>query len=633
MLHFIREHSQGWLAWIIVSLISIPFALWGINSYMGGSGELAVAFVNDEEVTQTEFQQAMQQYRERMRSMLGKNFDFKLFDNIKIKRSVLNGLIEQKLLLSSSNLLGQTISDTALSKIIQSTPEFQKDGNFDYEYYGSVLARMELSRASFERQLRNNMLNQELIDNIQQTAIITKSNVNTVLKLKMQSRDIAYGVISVQEQLESIDISDEDMKKYFNKYRKNYLLPERVAVDYIELSMDQLKKAVTIDEEVLGRFYVDNQERFTGSVQRRVSHILIKESNNDPRALATINIITQRLNDGEYFTNLAKEFSEDNESSYKGGDLGVIKHGQFDPVFEDALFMLQGIGDISDLVHTKFGYHLIQLTEIGAGEWQSFYDVRAKVESLYRYQEAEKSFYEKVDQLTDLSYEHPESLSIPSEELEIEIKTTDAFTRDGFDIGIMNNENLVKIAFSDDVLVDNLNSSVMEISKSHLIVIRKNQYFPASPMSYEVIAPEIKELLIFEKASNRASAVGKNIIIQSKLGVMIEPFFATNNWHTTRVYSRGNKEISSQILDRAFSISKPTGANEPEYYGFKATNGNYIIIKLTAVHHGNPNYVTDKEFEDLRSNLSRVSGRSEVEAFIDSLKTTATIDIFSQNMH
>ena len=135
MLSFIRERSQGWLAWIIVLLISIPFALWGINSYMGGPGESVVAFVDDEEITQTEFQRAMRQYRERMRFMLGERFDFKLFDNMKIKRRVLDGLIEQKLLLSSGDLLGQTISDTVLSKIIQSTPEFKKDGHFDYEYY------------------------------------------------------------------------------------------------------------------------------------------------------------------------------------------------------------------------------------------------------------------------------------------------------------------------------------------------------------------------------------------------------------------------------------------------------------------------------------------------------------------
>lgn len=633
MLSFIRERSQGWLAWIIVLLISIPFALWGINSYMGGPGESVVAFVDDEEITQTEFQRAMRQYRERMRFMLGERFDFKLFDNMKIKRRVLDGLIEQKLLLSSGDLLGQTISDTVLSKIIQSTPEFKKDGHFDYEYYGLVLAKMGLSRASFEIQLRNNMLNQELINNIRQTSVITKLDVDTVLKFKMESRDIAYGVISVQEQLKFIDISSEDVKKYFNKYRHNYLLPEHVAVNYIELSIDQLKKDVVIDEEVLKGFYIDNQKLFSRSVQRRVSHIFIRGLNDDSRALETMSVIKQRLNNGEYFTNLAKEFSEDGNSARTGGDLGIIDHGQLDSAFEDASFMLKNIGDVSELIHTKFGYHLIQLTEIRAGEWQPFYSVRARVESLYRHKEAEKIFYEKTEQLTNSSYEYPDSLGITSEELGIEIKTTDAFSRDGLNIDIVNNEKVVEAAFSDDVLINNLNSAVIEISTSHLMVIHKNKYFPAIPISYEVIAPEIEELLIFEKASSKASEIGENIIIELKLGVMAEPLFTEDNWHTTKVYDRSNKEISSQILERAFSMPKPTSTNEPEYHGFKATNGNYIIIELTAVNYGHLTYVTDKEFEYFRSNLTRVSGRSEVESFIDSIKTMAQIKIFIKNMH
>lgn len=354
MLHFIRERAQGWLAWFIVGLISIPFALWGINSYIGGPSEVAVATINDESITQAEFQQAMQQYRERMRSMLGEEFDPELFDGIEIKRSVLNGLIEQKLLLSSSHSLGQTISDTALSEIIQSTPAFQRDGRFDNEHYGLVLARVGLSPARYEAQLRNDMLNQELINNIQQTSVVTTANLDSVVMLEKQTRDIAYGVISAQEQSAKVTVADDDVKSYFDEHQDNYLAPERVVVDYIELSIDQLKNDVVIDDETLKQFYADNQDQFTGPVQRRVSHILIEESDE---ALTTITAVKQRLDNGEDFAELAKELSQDSGSAQQGGDLEFIQRGQMDTAFEEAAFALESIGDVSEPVETEFGYH------------------------------------------------------------------------------------------------------------------------------------------------------------------------------------------------------------------------------------------------------------------------------------
>ena len=626
MLHFIRERAQGWVAWFIVGLISIPFALWGINSYLGGPSEVAVASINDELISQAEFQQAMKQYREQMRSRLGENFDPDLFDGIEIKRSVLNGLIEQKLLLSSSFSLGQTISDAGLSKIIQSTPAFQKDGRFDSEYYGLVLARVGLSPPRYEADLRNDLLTQELISNIQQTSALTTSGLDNVLQLEKQSRDVAYGVIFAQEQLDTVEVADEEVKQYFDKHQDNYLAPERVVVDYIELSIDQLKNDVDIDDEALKELYANNKEQFVGPEQRRVSHILIEGA--DETALTTITAVKQRLESGEDFAVVANEISQDSGSAQQGGDLEFIQRGQMDTVFEEAAFALKNVGDVTEPVKTEFGYHLIKLTEVQI-EDQTFADVREQVESLYRYQQAEDLFYDKAEQLADLSYENPESLDVSAEELGLEIKTTDAFTRNG-GVDILRNKKVINVAFSEDVLVNDLNSAVIELSESHLVVLHKNKHIAASRLPYESVAPAIKESLRFEQASAKARELGEAIMTQLKSGVTAESVFAENNWHVSQTYDRIDPEVSAQILDRAFSIAKPT--SEPQYFGFTATNGNYIVIKVEGVHAGNPADVSSEERDGLRAQLARINGESELQAFIDSLRAEASIEVFEKKL-
>lgn len=575
MLHFIRERAQGWLAWFIVGLISIPFALWGINSYLGGPSEVAVATVNDESISQTEFQQAMQQYRERMRQMLGEKFDPTLFDNVEVKRNVLDGLIEQKLLLSSSHSLGQSVSDVVLAESIHSTPAFQTDGRFDNERYKSMLSRVGLSPTRYEAEQRNNMLSQELVSNIQQTSATTTSSLDSILQLEKQKRDIAYGVVSAQDQLETITVADEDIKLYFETHQDNYQAPERVVMDYIELTVDDLKGDIVVDEDALIAFHANNPDQFVGPEQRRVSHILIE--GDDDSVLANITAIKQRIDSGEDFAELAQELSQDSGSASQGGDLGFFQRDVMDAEFEKAAFTLSNIDDVSEPIKTEFGYHLIKLTGIQAEE-PSFADARDRVESLYRYRQAEDLFYEKAELLADLSYENPESLDVSAEEVGLEINTTDSFTRDGGATGLLENKKFVNVAFSEDVLVNDLNSAVIEISKSHLVVIHKKQHILASHLPYESVAPAIKESLRFEQASAKARELGEDALTKLKNGVDELSIFGENNWQASQTYGRVEKEMSAQVLKRAFAIAKPAG--EPQYTGFTAEMVTTSLSKL-----------------------------------------------------
>ena len=240
MLHFIRERAHGWVAWFIVGLITIPFALWGVNSYITGPSDIVVATVNGQSIQQSEYQQAVQQYRDRMRAELKDKFDPTVFDSLEIKRNVLDSLIDKKLLVSVGQGSGQKVSDITLSRIIHATSAFQKDGTFDSERYSLMLARVGLTPERYESELRVDSIVQELTTNVQRSTLAATYASDNLLRLEKQTREIAYGVIPALSLLDKIEVTDEEIQAYYAINASNYLAPERLSVNYIELSVDCL---------------------------------------------------------------------------------------------------------------------------------------------------------------------------------------------------------------------------------------------------------------------------------------------------------------------------------------------------------------------------------------------------------
>ncbi|MEC9313646.1 MAG: SurA N-terminal domain-containing protein, partial [Pseudomonadota bacterium] len=366
MLHFIRDRAQGWIAWFIVGLISIPFALWGVNSYMTGASDVVVAEVNGHEIKQTQLQQSLQQYRDQMRNVLGEQFDPAMFEGPAVKRNILDGLIEQQLLREANHKLGQTVNDASVSEMIRSTPAFQRDGQFDPDYYAMVLARVGYSPSSYEAQLRSDLLAQELTQNIQRSAIVTDAQLDRVLELEKQQREIAYGVVPLQTYVDKVSIEDEAVREYYENNKNAYTAPEQVKLNYVELDIDSIAETISVDDEALKQFYADNESQFVGPEQRRVSHILIE--GDDKEAQAKIEAIASRLDQGEAFDEVAKAESQDTGSAAQGGDLGYFGRDVMEPAFEEAAFALENVGDISAPVQTEFGYHLIKLTGVESPE-------------------------------------------------------------------------------------------------------------------------------------------------------------------------------------------------------------------------------------------------------------------------
>lgn len=625
MLHFIRERAQGWVAWFIVGLITIPFALWGVNSYITGASDIVVASVNGEPIKQVEFQRSLQQYRERMREMMGDSFDPSLFDNQSTKQNILNGLIEQKLLYSANQTLGQRVSDNDINQAVQQTAAFQIDGEFDSERYRMLLARAGFSPASYETKLRIDLLGKELGNSIQRTAIVTKHDVDNLLRLEKQKREIAYGVIEAVPLATEMVISDDDAMAIYNDNKNQYTTPEQLSVDYIELSATELAKTIDIEEVVLKQFYTDSMGQFMSPEQRKASHILIE--GDAEQALKILAAAEYRLSQGEDFSTVAKELSQDIASAPTGGDLGLLQRGVMDnEAFDSALFGLAEVDDVSAIVKTEFGHHLIKLTGIQASEGKAFADVKSEIEANYRRQEAEQLFFEQAERLAELSYENPDSLDLAADELALKIKTSTLFTREGGE-GIAADKNIVNVAFNDEVLVEGLNSTVIELSDTHLVVIHKKEHVLTTQLPFENVSTEIKSILKSQRAEDKAIEMGKAILDELQSGVDAAPLFSEGQWYEAGIIERSETALDRDILEQTYAMKKPKDA--AEYHGFTTSQGNYVIVKLMAVIDGDITQMTAQDRGGLSSYLAKHHGDSELNAFLESLKAEADIDVSS----
>lgn len=626
MLHFIRERAQGWVAWFIVGLITIPFALWGVNSYITGASDIVVASVNGEPIKQAEFQRSLQQYRERMRETLGDRFDPSLFDNQSTKQNVLNGLIEQKLLYSANQALGQRVSDSEINRAVQQTAAFQLDGQFNIERYKMLLARAGFSPASYETQLRIDLLGKELSNSIQRSAIVTKHDIDSLLSLEKQQREVAYGVVEAAPLSAAIVISDEDAKANYEENKRLYTTPERVSVDYIELSVANLAKTVEVDEAAARQFYADNTSQFMSPEQRQASHILIE--GDEASALKILAAAEYRLSQGEDFAVVAKELSQDIASAPNGGDLGLLQQGVMeDEAFDSALFGLVEVGDVSEIVKTEFGHHLIQLTAIKAPEGKAFGDVKMEIAATMRRQEAEQLFFEQAERLAELSYENPDSLDVAAEELDLTINTSSLFTRQGGE-GIAADKNVLNVAFSDDVLIEDLNSTVIELSDTHMMVLHKKEHVLTSQLPFDEVSAGIKIKMKAVRAQQKAVETGEALLEKLRSGAEAKPLFPEGQWHDAMVIGRSETALDRDMLDAVYAMPKPDLA--PSYHGFTIANGNYVIVTLTAVLEGKAEDASEQDRVGLSAYLARGYGDSELRAFLASLKADADIDISAE---
>jgi peptidyl-prolyl cis-trans isomerase D len=465
MLQTIRERAQGWIAWAIVILISIPFALWGIQSYLGVGSEPVAATVDGLEITQRQLDMSYQDTRMRLRERLGSAYRPELFDERTMRAQVLERMIQETLVLQVAREMGLRASDQELRTAIMTNPAFQREGRFDNATYERMLDLQGMRAPQYEDSLRQRIVGTQLERAMLASVLATDKEVADAVRLDRQERRVSYVRVPKTEVASDEPVSDAEIESYHAANPERFKTPERVRLSYLVLDANEIDQGQTPDESALRQRYEEEKQRFTKPERRRARHILITldtgaDAEAEAAAQARIEEIRGRIAAGEDFAELARTLSEDPGSAGQGGDLGFFQEGLMDAAFDHAAFALAQ-GELSAPVRSQFGYHLIEVTEIEEGEVKPFEEVREQLIAEATRSNAEGLFFDWAERLANLAYENPDSLQPAADALGLSVETSDWVTRSGGE-GILANPKVIAAAFSDDVLKEGLNSELIE---------------------------------------------------------------------------------------------------------------------------------------------------------------------------
>ena len=636
MLQSIRERAQGVVAWFIVILISVPFALFGINSYLGGGSESVAATVNGQDITQREFESGYRDFRENLRQRLGDNYRPEMIDEAQLRQEVLQLMIRNNLLMQKSEELGLRVGDDLVKQVIASLSGFQVDGRFSQDAYERGVRLQGLTPAGFEQQIRRGLVSEQLSKAVTASEFTTRSELLNLAQLRLQRRDFEYLILPAANFLSGIEVDDEAVEAYYAAHQNDYMAPERVKIRYLDLDIASIAKSLTADDETLQAYYNQHQSLYKTAEQRRASHILIAvDEGSDDAAVAQARSVAQaaldRVRGGEDFSAVAKAVSQDPGSAEEGGDLGFFETGVMEPAFDEAVFNLQP-GEISDLVRTPFGFHVIKLTEIRESTGKSFDEARDEVEQAYLKAEAERLFYEYAERLGNIAYEESHSLQPAADALGIEPKESDWITRDGGE-GMLGAPKVIAAAFSEDVLISGNNSEAIELNPEHVMVLRVVDHEEAAVKSLDQVKQAIRDKLRVEKAVEQAAREGAELVsgltkgetlaaIAEEKGVTIKP---------RKVISRDERDVPADLVKHLFLMPRPEG-DMPVYGQLAMASGDLALIALHAVTDGTLADANELGGEAVLNNaLTQSRGKSYFQHLQGNLRAEADVIITNKS--
>jgi peptidyl-prolyl cis-trans isomerase D len=620
MLQNIRDNSQGWIAKTIIGLIVVLMALTGFDAiFQAASHSQDAAKVNGQTISQNELSQAVDMQRRQLMQQLGKDFDPAMLDEKMLREAALKGLIDRKLLLQGAEDAGFAFSEGALDQLILQTPEFQVDGKFSAERFDQVIRQMGYGRMQFRDMLAEEMLIGQLRTGLAGSSFITDKQVDAFARLEKQTRDFAS--LTLKPDTAAVKLGDDEIKAHYDEHAKEFMSPDQVVIDYIELKKSAYFDQVEVSEDQLKALY--EKEIASLAEQRHAAHILIEVNDkvDDAQAKARVEEIQQRIAKGEDFAALAKELSQDPGSASNGGDLGFAGEGVYDPVFEQALYALDK-DQVSAPVRTQFGYHLIKLLGVEAPEVPSFASLKDKLTRELKTQQVEQRFVEVTKQLEDSAFESSD-LAQPAQELGLKVQTAAPFGREGGE-GITANRAVIQAAFSEEVLEEGSNSNALELDPETVVVLRVKEHRKPAQLPLETVADSIRAHLVKEKATEELKAKADTLVKGLRDGsIDANAGFEGQQWAAHEAVTRGQEGIDPASLKALFRMGKPQAKDKPVYGSVVLADGSLVVLQLKGVNEGAA--ATDDEKKQYRGYLASRAGREDFAAYRKQLEADADI--------
>jgi peptidyl-prolyl cis-trans isomerase D len=624
MFEFVGKHKR--LLQVLLALLLIPpFAFFGIQSFermRSGGGDLAE--VDGSRITLQDFSRETERQRDELRSMLGRNFDPAVLDTPEARRQLLDTLVAQRVLgvyMARSRML---VTDEQVRELIAGVPAFQEDGKFSRSRYQAFIRGQNKSEEQFEAEVRRDLVQQQLASGLAGSAIVAKSTAQRVAAIRGESREVSESLVPASQFLGQVKLAPEAVEAYYKSYPKEFEAPEQVRAEYVLLSQDAVLADEPVSAEEIKAAYEAGlaPKRRESAAGRKKAEALLAEVRKDPAKFAA----------------LAKANSQDSGSAAQGGDLGWFGRGAMVKPFEDAVFRLKQ-DEISALVATEFGFHIIQLTGIrkaGAGEERrashilisappepkDFDAARAEIERDLKRQKALKKFPELAETFSNLAYEQPDSLQPVAERLKLKIATTGWFSR-ATAPAPLGNPKVLAALFGDDAIRNRRNIEAVEVERGRLLVARVIEHKPATVRPLDEVRAEIAKKLTREEALRLAREAGAARL--SKLEAGQDAGVA---WGPAKTVSRDSLGgLDRRAVAPVFRAGVP---KLPAYVGVDLSPTGYAIYRISKVIEARA--VDDARLRATEAALSRQEARGTYEALLDGLRRRADVQVYEANL-
>ncbi|MCI0508773.1 peptidyl-prolyl cis-trans isomerase D [Chromohalobacter marismortui] len=599
MLQRIREGSQGWAAKVIVGAIIVTFALFGAESLVGvfTSGSNDAATVNGESIGKRAVE--LQVQRAIRSGQVPPDQEREL------RKEVLDRLITTKLLDQYADEGGMHLSDAQIDQLIVSRPVFQdSQGNFSQEIFTNRLAQAGYTPLSFRHELRRDMKRQQLQQGLALSTFVLPGEANRLQALQNQTRDFRYAVLTPTDLQAPVEVSQEDLKAYYDAHRDQYQRPEQVKVAYVVLNQQQVAQDIEVDEQQLRDAYAQQRQ----DAPREVAHIMVDygEERTREEAMARIKEAQRKLDEGKDFASVAAEYSDDATSADEGGDLGVIKRGFFGDAFDNAAFSLKE-GEVSSIVDGGDGLHLIKVTNI---EFPSFDEQRDQLAEQVRLDNSSDAFNQRVQALEDQSYA-AEDLQSVADDLGLNVRTSGWVSRDSAQ-GLLAEPGVMDAVFSTDVLENGYNSDVLELDAQRRAVVRVVDHRQATSLPLDEVKKQVRAAVKEAKTREALEARAQELLASLQSGTSV-----SLDWQKVEGITRDGDSAPDSVLRQAFRLPHP---GEGSSFGQAPTENGVAVIELTSVHEGDTSAASSSA-----PMVQRLRAQAVIQGLIETLRERADI--------
>ena len=631
MFDLVQKHKR--IAQVILFLLMVPFAFFGVDYYFrGGASEAAVATVGKENITQAEFAESMREQGDQMRRQMGKNFDPAMFESPEVRFALLEMLINQRLLTGKARDEKFRVSDAQLQQFIAGIPAFQEDGKFSPDRYRQLLTTQNMTPLMFEQRLRQDILIGAVQEPIASANIVARPSTLKYLGLLEQKREVEVAAVDLDPFLKEVKVDDAQLKDFYDKNPTAFQTPEQARIEFVLLTAETLVAQATVDPAEVKKQYEANSRQYTAEEERSAAHILIPVK---PDASDAEKAAAKKLADDVYakakanpakFADLAKEYSKDPGSAEQGGDLGSFGRGTMVKPFEDAAFAAKA-GDLLPPVQSDFGWHVIKVNGVRAARTQPFDEVKAQIEAELKKQKAAQKFAASADQFQNLVYEQADSLTGVGKALDLKVETTGWITRSQAQALGLGNPKFVQALFSPESLQSKRNTEAIEVAPNTLIAGRIVEYKPAAPRPFAEVRDEIRTQLTRRAASELAQTAGLAKLKQLEEGKPAKDLGLSFAKAVTVGRGEFQPGLPPEVLKSVFQANPD---KLPSYTGGINERGGFSIVRVTKVF--TPTDTDKQRFDMASARLGEQLGRELLTAYIATLRAQSDVKINQANL-